>query len=405
MAVAHAEEQPVELTYANLESFLSKQNQTLSGSKQLTQAAEAKTGHLGRSYLPTLKLHAGGEIFQTGIYSPQTNPYGAIEASINVFRGGRDLLEDKARYAGFAASQASETKTWIHELSAARKLFWTLIHNREMIELIEKAQKKNQDLLASAVRRIQRGVGTETDRLEFGIHASQLKEDLESLTHGDLLIEMELSALLGFDSRQKFSTLGTIAHEHDETILSASFDESRNAALRGLQAQKDIAAIQGEQWGRAWLPSVDVYAGYSLYTFRDRDYLSMADRYDAVVGIRLSMDLFDGLVSRSTASSFNIQALGLEQQEQQQRREKRASVHLKKEDLKHDHELIHSSEERIKDTEKYFARILDEYGRGVKNSLDVLSAHQKQLGFQKEYADRKRSYQLTKMELLALLGQ
>jgi len=49
--------------------------------------------------------------------------------------------------------------------------------------------------------------------------------------------------------------------------------------------------------------------------------------------------------------------------------------------------------------------VRDEYRRGVKNSLDVLGASQRYLGFERQYAERRRDYQATKAELLSLLGR
>lgn len=395
----------VTLSFDDLPRLVREKNQNVTGSVLLTEASQARTGHLVRSYLPVLDAQVGAESFQTGPYSTQTQPYGGVEAKVNLFRGGKDLLEERVRENQVSAADAGAKKSFRDELSEARRLFWRVVFNRELLKHLNAAIEQNEKQLEMANRRIARGLTSETDRLEFQIHRSQLKEEIESITHGTILLQISLSALLGMDSTTEFKTQDSIPHVHDESLLAVKVDPTTHPDVETLRADQNIFNFQKSQANRWWAPSLDIYGGYLLYTLRDRDYLSQNLRYDGVVGVRLSFELFDGLNSRSNAAALALRATGLEEQTQQRTRSVDAQIQVAKEDLKHDHELIHFGEERIEQGKKYLSRTLDEYNRGVKNSIDLLGAAQRYIAFQRQYAERRRDYQITKSGLLALLGQ
>ena len=131
----------------------------------------------------------------------------------------------------------------------------------------------------------------------------------------------------------------------------------------------------------------------------------MRFRDDTVVGVRLSFQLFDGLQSKAEGAAAARLAQGHLAQSSQWERDLVARAEVAKENLKHDHELVHFSEERIVQGRKYLKQTLNEYMRWVKNSIDVLGAAQKFLGFEKQYAERRRDYQITKAALLTVFSQ
>jgi hypothetical protein len=137
---------------------------------------------------------------------------------------------------------------------------------------------------------------------------------------------------------------------------------------------------------------------------RDRDYIDDRLRVDTVLGVRLSIE-WDFTYLSSDASAAKLQSEGYEMLANHKQRTLEASIQTAKEELKHNHEIIHSSEARLGQVKTYVMKTLDEYNRGVKNSIDVLGATQKQLGFIKENAERRKEYQLTKGRLLALFGE
>lgn len=403
-SLGFAQDVVVKLTFDHLPKLVSEKNQAVTGTSLVIESARTRTGYLGRSYLPTLGAEAGGERFQTGPYGYETQPYGHLETRLNLYRGGRDRLEGNIRERQVALTQADAQRVYAAELREARKAYWDLVSIRETANIIKESLSQNEKYLEMANRRISRGLAAETDRLEFEINRSQLREELESLNHAALLVQIRLAAVLGMPAETLFEAPESIEHAHDDALLVSSFNPAFHPDVETLDARSQSLELERMKEERWWTPSLDLYGGYHLYTLRDRDFLSRGRRADRAVGLRLNLGLFDGLQSQTDAKAFSIHAQGLSRQRRQREAAVDAQVRIAKKDLKHGHELIHYSEERIEQGKKYLARTFEEYERGVKNSLDVLGAAQKYLAYRRQYSDRRRDYQITKSALLALLG-
>lgn len=395
----------VSLSIDELPVLLQERNQNVSGAKTLEAAAEIRTGHLMRSYLPTLTAIGGGEHFQTGRYASRTNPYGAVEARLNIFRGGKDVLENEIRRGRLQQASATARKTYLLELSEARRQFWALVYEKEVIKTLGEALKQNDKNIEFAKRRVAHGLTTKTDQVEFEINASQLREEIESQEHETLLTQMALGSILGMPLKTKFQTVESIPHEHDESLLVKKTDVTNHYEIQILKANELTLDAEAKQYRRWWMPTLDLYGGYYLYTLRDRDYLGQSLRDDTVVGLKLSVDLFDGFQSRNAAAALSLQAQGFEQQANQKTSSMEAQIEIAKEELKHIHELIHVAEKRIELGKAYLRGTIDEYNRGVKNAPDVLNSMQRYVSYQRRYIDLRRDYQVSKAGLQAVLEE
>ena len=390
----------IRVEFGDIPRLVQERNQTVTGAALQVEAAQAREGALFRSFLPTVALDAGVERFQTGRYTYESQPYGSAEARINLFHGGRDYWLERRLESLSSSAKARSNDELALQMAESRRAFLRLVHAREMGVVVREAQTENQRLLERADRRIKRGLATETDRLEFEIGASQLKEDGESLSHSELQLKLRLAALLGLSEGAEIETPVQLEHIHDDTLLTRSFDPSLHREAVFLAAQGKSARAESKTASLWWAPSLNAYAGKYQYTIRERDYLSSSLRDDFAIGGKLSMRLFDGGAERSEAHAKKLEAEGTERKLAQRRLDLRARVRVIEEDLRHDHELVHFAEERIEMARRYLNSTLDEYDRGVKNSLDVFAAAQRLLGYRRQLAERRRDYQITKVGLM-----
>lgn len=400
LSVSAAE--PLPLAFEDLPRLVVEHNDEARGAALHAEAANRRLGHRRRSWLPTVEGQVGGERFQTGRYEWRNEPYGSAEAVLNLFRGGRDSAEEAGRRGQAAAALADSRRSLAEELLAARRSYWELVSTRELLGVVEEAAGRNEKHLELAERRIKAGLATEADRLEFQISRSVLAEEAESLRHETLLIELDLAARVGRNPGTAFATSTSVPHVHDEELFKA---ESVPPEAQALEGAERLAESQRETAARWWAPSLDLYGGYQLYTLRDRDYLAQGQRDDRVAGLRLSVPLFDGLRSRVDGRAAELRRQGYASQARQARLAYAAGLERAKEELRHVHELVHHGEERIEQGRRYLTVVLDEYSRGVKNSVDVLSAAQRQLAFRRQSVERRRDHELAKARLLRLLGR
>src|SRR5690606_21158512 len=131
------------------------------------------------------------------------------------------------------------------------------------------------------------------------------------MTLGSANSERALNVLIGRPESGSIATLTEIPHQHDDDLLAARPDMSGHRDVRALRGGSEMAHQQGRQAYRWWAPSLDLYAGYGLYTLRERDFVDRADRYEPVAGVRLTFTLFDGLQGRAEGASLGLRSEGL----------------------------------------------------------------------------------------------
>ena len=328
-----------------------------------------------------------------------------LEAKLNLFRGGRDNIESGIRDLQAQIGKYNLDSAGRDELNKVRKIQGQIVYNLELIKIVERERIENSKLKEQAIRRARSGISTSSDTLEFMIYNSQLEETIESLNHENKILKIGLLPLLGLDSSEGLSFSQSLEHEHDDIVMKKTYSSIKNPQVQTLNAEYESFNLQKKSINRYWTPSFDLYGGYYLYTLRDRDYVAYNARDDRVIGLRLSFELFDGLKSQNQSTATEYQAESKRLMARHIERQTDAQFLMYQEDLKHTHEVMHYVEDRIKKSKNYLTATLQEYDRGVKNSLDALTAMQRYYGYEKEFLMRKKEYQTIKSDLLAILGE
>ncbi len=395
----------IQVSFGDLARYVREKNPHVKAAESLTLGANRRTGYLFRSYLPAFSATGGYESFQTGPYRQLNQPYGGIEATVNLFRGGRDLLEESARQGASRFASAAEAESYLNKLTEARRNYLHLAYYREVIAILNETIAQNEKNLSAAHRRITSGVATETDRIEFEMYRIQIGQDLARMKLEEDSALKTLTVLLGESENLEIRVPSDALREHDESLLKASFDAKLHREVELDLSAKATAEARKKSAHRWWSPSVDAYGSYSLYTLRDRDYVSQRDRFEVVGGVRVTFELFDGLKSYAEGSALASEADAYEQRALQTERELKTRFERTRAQLGLAYDQARSAEASIEQGRKYLKRTLEEYGRGVKNSPDVLNATQKFMEWRRRATDLMRDYQLARVELLRILGR
>lgn len=399
-ALTSAAQAAVIINPDDLPRLIRENNRTSRAAELSVSAAENRTGFLLRSFLPKISASAGYENFKSDNLAKDSRPFGEIEAKVNVFRFGRDSLEERSRRALLEVEKAQKQLTDSQILSVARKLYWKLVAEREIVTVLKEGIKANEARLRAATTRAERGITTTTDKLEFQLSGNELKEEMESVEHESLITAIRLRAILGIAENDVIQTPLEVAHDHDDNLLTPQ-DRENSPAIKRQSASAITATSLASIAERAWTPSFDVYAG--VYNEQERALSKNHDEY--AIGIRLSMNFWDGGQSLAEAAAQRKQADAHQALLAQEKENTRAEIRASQEEMKHAHELIHGVEERIQLGAIYLARTLSEYDRGVKNSPDALGALHKLLGYRKRLIEIKLDYQIAKANLLQHLGK
>lgn len=395
----------VEVTSQNLRGLLESKNAKVQIAKFEQEAALERTGFWGRSFFPSLELYGAQEVFKVGAQAERNQPSYGVEARFNVFHGGRDYLENQIRSleAGKKGFQAKRVLS--EELEKARSAYWQLLYLKETEALTRAALEVNKQNLSSAIRRIQSGVATQTDRFEFEMKEIELRSILQKNAVEMMTQSRVLALMLGLHESSSLTTSENLVHDHDfEKALEHGLKD-HEYLVKEAKIEAEQRVLKAHQQTRVWWPRVDLYTAFNQYNQRDKDPAAASDRTDSVIGIKATMSLPSGLESQREAAALTRESLAAEALSRYQERE--LEIHLQGEtaELKLLHDQVHDVEENIQRAERYYKLTLAEYARGVKNSPDVLGASEKLFAIKHRKLEIVRDFQLAKTHVLSKIGR
>lgn len=402
-SVVQAQEFKVESK--NLRALIMEKNAKVQASVKNKEAAEEKEGYLGRSFLPSLDLHASQEQFKSGRLETQTQPAYGAELKVNLFNGGRDRLEGEVRSLNSQKRGYEAERILSEELEAARNSYWQILYLRDKQAVLKASLESNRQNLAAADRRIRSGVATESDRVEFEMKDVEIRQDLDRTE-----IEMKsqirrLGLLIGQEKLDVNSFVEKLNHEHDYEGYLKHEPKDHEFLVKEYEIAAEQGRLLAKKEKRSWLPTLEAFAAYNQYNQRDKDPADSQDRTESVVGLRLSLSLAAGLESRNEGRSLGKEAEAADSIAKFQQKEVEAHLENEMNELKLLHNQVHEAEENIRRAEKYYRLTQSEYGRGVKNSPDVLGASEKLFETRHKRLEIIRDFQLAKSHVLSKIGK
>ncbi|KYG61399.1 hypothetical protein AZI86_16935 [Bdellovibrio bacteriovorus] len=389
----------------NLESLLKEKNTRVSAAKLNVEAAESRTGYLGRSFIPSVDLYASQESFKMGQAEQKNQPTYGAEVRLNLFNGGADRLENDVRHLEVSKRGFQSQKTVAEELLKARNLYWQMSFLTKKKELLGKTLDLNSSNLQGALKRIRSGVATDSDRFEFEMKDVDLRRELKQTDLELQNLSQEMNLILNLPPDNGYKLTQELGHEH-EFIKELKPQEGQNSFwYLEQQTEAEQKTLSAQQSGRSLWPKLEAFAGYNQYNEREKEYPESSDRTESVVGLRLRLNLADGFTALQDSSSYKKQALAEQRLAEFQKNSLSVALENETRRLHFLHDQVHEAEENINRAERYYKLTQSEYARGVKNSPDVLGAAEKLYERRHKYFEILRDFQLSRSQALAVLGK
>ncbi len=380
-------------------------NLIFQSSKKEQDANEARRGHLGRSFLPELSLTIGDEYLDVEDVPSKTQPYGYLEGKVNLYRAGKDQLKSEIIELQSSIGIAKSNLIQRELQKKIRRALIEITFNKELLSILSKEKQKNLSVKDQASQKANSGLTTSTDILEFSIYDSEIEEKMRNLEFHIDALESKLTLLYGTDdSPIEYSSKFEINQKQNFAQKKLNYDEHPEILTytlenRVFEKQRMIAS-------NYWLPSVDLYAGhYKNFEVFNRDYQERTQSDAQIIGVRVSFDLYDGGKSRTSSTSSLYLAESKKLMARYVKEEAELEFNRLKDELHFTSKSINSISSRLAKASEYLNVVIREYRKGVKNSLDALSALQRYYGFEKDLLKKKRDYEVIKIEIQALLGE
>jgi outer membrane protein TolC len=393
-----------EIRSENIKSLLEARNPRVSAANLSSEAAAKREGAFVRSFLPSVEAYAAQEKFKKGRGPAKDQPAYGVEASINLFNGGKDWLNGRSVSLEAEKKKSGGQRVLSEELEKARSAYWELRYLQEKSSLLKSTLEVNQKNLDSALRRIRSGVATKSDQFEFEMKEVELRREQAETALKIATGEKALALLLGLGDA-KLSFPESLAHDHAyEEVLKHS-PEDHSFLFREAEIEAEQADIASSSRGRDWWPKLDAYAAFNQYNEREEDFANKADRKESVVGLRLSLSLSAGAESVFESAALAKETEAAKALGEFQRDEIKNHIDAEIASLKLLHDQVHEAEENIRRASGYYNITQSEYARGVKNSPDVLGAADKLYDMQHKRLEIIRDFQVAKGHILAKIGR
>lgn len=383
-----AKEPETAISFSELPKLIQEKNENLKAARANAEAQQERTGHLARSFLPQISAQVGEEDFRTGSDPSKSQTFWRIGTSLNLYRGGRDGLDEDIRNAQLSVAKNEVVREFRDELRGAQIAFWDLVAIEKFIVFRKEELNRNDENLRSARRRSGAGVATNADAVQFELHQLTLEQEIKQLELKKDFSQNRLAVSLGLDEHENLIVKGDFPK-----IVSAdlpAFSVQDQLDVKSLRAREKIEALRVNQASRWWHPKVDVYANYGLPSLSDDYERAQRKSQELAAGVRLSLDFGQSYNDVSEARAKRLEAKSNSYRAVHKAREALAADHELRHDIRLTGELILANEKSIEKARNFLRLTQAEYSRGLKNGPDLLGA------FRQFYELQERSVQLNR---------
>lgn len=389
----------VQIKFEDLPQLVQEKNENVKAAKSTHRAKSARTGYLTRSFLPQFSLKGGAESAKYGSESRVEKGFWSVEGKLNLFRGGRDLLEEDIREQEASIAQIRVLEEKQNELKEARKIYWEIVASQKNIQDIKDALITNDENIKSARRRSGAGVATNADAIQFELERTLLNQQLKKMTHEVDILKSHLATAISLDDHKNIEVSNDFPHPTDQLTPESSMNPKKDFLYTLLKQEEELNSLKQKQASRWWLPKLDLYTSYGIPQLSFDEARARAEDTEWFTGIMLTFDLEQALEDNSERKNQKWLKEASSYRAAHRIREATSFNHELIHDLNLLHELIHDADKDIERALSFVKLTKSEYNRGVKNGPDLLEAYAKYYEFRTRLSELYKAYHQTEADL------
>jgi outer membrane protein TolC len=393
------------VTFEDLATLIQANNRLVKAAGSTVNAYNERSPYLAQSFLPNFTASTGRQLLEKSSTSGMTTGQAyRLETYINLYNGSRDRLEEQVRRDFIDVATSELIKESSQQLLAARRYFWQILAIKSLIDLYDEAITGTESYTKSAKKRIDHGIATRSDLVQFELHTDTLQQDQKRLLLELDIAKSQLAVLIGSRDHVSLELKGNLGHpSHEPPDLTGSHLVS-NPDVSLLKGRVETLRHQADQLQTSWRPQLDIFSDFGQPTYIDRDGRVGTDRQEWFLGLRLRLDLADAVTDQRESQARLSQAFATELKLEDHKAKLNAFVHELQSELPLRHELLHDAARNQQRAEDLLKLIADEYNRGIRNAAELLSAAEQRLGARRRFIEQTRDFYLTRSQLASLTG-
>ena len=392
---------------------------TIRAARAGAQASREKLPQARAQQRPNVSLNASRN--HNDLTSETQNSQGKPVRSENqYYSGNQSLSVRQPLYRPYVSALVRQAQAQVEEADAALErdeqtlvtrvgeAYFDALLAQDQVLLIE-AQKTTYTTQLDAARKgLQAGTGTRTDIDEAQARLDMtLAQELEALQHVEFtrrrlesLMGRPVDVLASLDVR-RFNPTAPIPGLVDDWIERA---EQASPELQSLRAQLDAAGMEVEKAQAGHKPTLDAVAQWSRSS--SDTVTSINQRYDnKSIGLQLSVPLYaGGYVSSTVRQAVAAQERAREALEAA-RRDLGVRVHREFRGMTEGVLRVKALEQAVRSAEQAVLSNQKSFQAGSRTTVDVLNAQQQKTTAQRDLAQARYLYLVSRLRLQALAGE
>lgn len=378
---------------------------------QLRTSASAERSAWG-AFLPSMSMSTGASRSSTERFNPQTNTsvsgsqgsYSAgLNASYDVFTGGRRLADLKRTRAQSDAAQASFLERRYAAALSAKRAFFDVLRASELIGVAELRLGLADQGLQAAEQRLKLGSATRSDVLRAELERNRARQALLSAQNQKRTASFALGRTVGVDGAVEAEAGETLAPEMLEVDRDALYALvlERAPSVRAAEASAR-AANAGFSAARAqYLPSLSLSSGYDWFN-QQPNFADARGSWSLRLG--LSYPIFNRFQREDAVARADVQADVARAQLEDARLGARAELERVLGALDLAEQSLALTEEAVRVADEDMRVQQERYRLGASTILDQLTSQVARFEAENDRVAARYDYQLARAELEALIG-
>lgn len=390
------------LSIEELPKLIKERNENLKAARIHVEAQEMRTGHLARSFLPKVSGSYGSEEFKYGDVPNQRATYWRLGASVNVYHGGKDLIDEKIQKKQVEGAKSDLVLSYYSELKSAQGAYWDLVALQKMLALRQEELKRNEDHIRSSKKRVGAGVATSADAVQFEMNQANILQSIRRLELKRDVVRNQLAIALGLDEHENIVAKDDFPNPTSINFPLLKMEDS--SVFRAAEAKVSTNRLRSKKFSRWWQPKLDLYATHGLPSLEDEYERSLRKEKETAFGVVLSLDLGNGLNDVNESRAQSLDAKSEEHRLNTLTKQIVASDHELRHDIQLTMGLVADSQKNSERARQFLNLTKNEYARGLKNGPDLLAASRQYYELQDQTLELNRDLQMAKIELEGLLA-